>query len=102
MIILAEMKKQKHTKRTLFRVFDWNPGVRHCVFNLVKEHSRCCLTSVSISAQSARSSYKHQRHNIFGWEHEKFTAVRLELCLISQSIQLAKVTLKTQYIQTKP
>ena len=31
---------QKHTKRTLFRVFDErDSGVRHCVRNLVKEHS---------------------------------------------------------------
>ena len=31
---------QKHTKHTLFYVFlCWDSGVRHCVSNLVKEHS---------------------------------------------------------------
>ena len=31
---------QKHTKHTLFRVFEyWDFGVQHCVSNLVKEHS---------------------------------------------------------------
>jgi len=31
---------QKHTKHTLFRVFlSGDFGVRHCVGNLVKEHS---------------------------------------------------------------
>ena len=30
---------QKHTKHTLFRVFEcWDSGVQHCVYNLVKEH----------------------------------------------------------------
>ena len=32
------------TLHTLFRVFEClDPGVRHCVYNLVKEHSSCCL-----------------------------------------------------------
>ena len=31
---------KKHTKHTLFRVFEcWDYEVRHCVYNLVKEHS---------------------------------------------------------------
>jgi len=31
---------QKHTKHTLFRVFEGrDSGARHCVYNLVKEHS---------------------------------------------------------------
>ena len=34
--------------------------------------------------------------------HAQSTEVCLNPCLFSQSIQFAKVTLKTQYIQTKP
>ena len=39
---------QKHTKHTLFRVFEyWDSGVEHCAYNLVKKHSSCCLNSLS-------------------------------------------------------
>ena len=76
--------------------------VQHCVSNLVKEHSSYCLNSVGISAQSTRSPDTHEEQNIFGRVHAQSTEVRLNPCLVSQSVQFAKVTLKTQYIQTKP
>ena len=36
------------------------------------------------------------------WARAQPTEVRLNPRLVSQFVQLAKVTLKTQYIQTKP
>ena len=38
---------QKHTKHTLFAVLIcWDAGVRHFVYNLVKEHSCCDLNNI--------------------------------------------------------
>ena len=41
---------QKHTKHTLFRVFEGiESGVQHCVSNLVQEHGSCYLQAFGSS-----------------------------------------------------
>lgn len=51
---------------------------------------------VIISARSTRSSYEHRRQNIFSKVRAPPAKVRLDSHLVLQSLQFAKVILKTQ------